>query len=479
VWHPDGSRRMTLGVNALRLGGNEASGQPVATASTGSVTARRLASSSATAFAIHFAGAGLSYCSQMVLARVAGAASFGIYSYVLAWVTILAYFSALGSDVSLLRLASIYRAREAWSLLRGVICYAEWSAVLGGMAVVLGGGILVLSFQNSHFGEQAGSFLIGFLLVPVWALLWIRSSIVRAFGGVASALAPDRMVRDGVLLVLVTLASQVCGWAIDAPRAMALTLISSATGLLLVSIAANRKTGTVLRGRLADYSESAAWRRAALPLVLLAVGEVASNRTGVVLLGWAGETTNAGIFALVFNIATVVALPRIAVNALFAPTVADLYARNDHVALRQVIARTSCWTLLGALAIALPLAATAEHLLGWFGEVFVTGAPALRIVLFAQVVAGACGSQLYLMTMTGHERAAASLLVVSMVIGVVGSFVLIALMALDGAAIATAMALVLWNALMAWFVWRRLRLLPGVFTLLGPKPAGPEPISLV
>ncbi len=458
---------MTQVLHALRERGNRPSDRPAATVSTGGA-ARRLAHSSATAFAVYGAGAGLSYCSQMVLARLVGAASFGIYSYVLAWVTILAYLSALGFDVSLLRLVSIYRAREAWSLVRGVIRYAERLVILGGIAVVLGGGTVVLVFQTHPSAEQAASFLIGFLLVPVWALLWIRSSIVRAFGGVASALAPDRLVRDGLLLVLVTLASQVLGLAMDAPRAMVLTLMSSATGLCLVSIAANRKTASVLRGRAADYSESAAWRRAALPLVMLAVGEVALNRTGVVLLGWAGDTTNAGIFALVFNIAIVVALPRIAVNALFAPMVADLFARNDHAALRQIIARTSWWTLLGALAIALPLAAIPEHLLGWFGGVFETGAVALRIVLLAQVIAGACGSQLFLMTMTGQERAAAALLAVSMAIGAVASFVLIGFIALDGAAIAAAMALVLWNALMAWFIWRRLRLLPGVFAVLDP-----------
>jgi O-antigen/teichoic acid export membrane protein len=453
---------MTQVLHTLRVRGN---GRPAAT-STGGVVTRRIAHSSATALAVYVAGAGLSYCSQMVLARLVGAASFGIYSYVLAWVTILAYFSALGFDVSLLRLVSVYRTREAWSLVRGVIRYAEWLVMLGAMAVVLGGGVVVLVFQTHHTAEQAASFLIGFLLVPVWALLWIRSSIVRAFGGVASALAPDRLVRDGLLLVLVTLASQVFGLAMDAPRAMVLTLMSSATGLCLVSIAAHRKTASVLRGRVADYSESAAWRRAALPLVMLAVGEVALNRTGVVLLGWAGETTNAGMFALVCNMAVVVALPRIAVNALFAPMVADLFAHDDHVALRQMIAKTSWWTLLGASAIALPLAAIPEHLLGLFGEVFETGAGALRIVLFAQVVAGACGSQLYLMTMTGHERPAAALLAVSLAIGAVTSFVLINFMAVDGAAIAAAIAVILWNALMAWFIWRRLRLLPGVLVML-------------
>lgn len=460
---------MTEAANGLGMRGDKTISPPATGNAIGDVVTGRLAHSSAIAFAIYVTGAALSCCSQLVLARVVGAASFGIYSYVLAWVTILAYLSALGFDVSLLRLVSVYRARRAWSLLLGVIRYAEWRVTLGGATVALAGSALVLFLESGHSAEQVGCFLVGFVLVPVWALLWIRSSIVRAFGGVASALAPDRLVRDGLLLVLISLANLVPGWAIDARCAMLLTLVSSATGLTLVSVAANRKVGLALHHIAADRSENYAWRRTALPLVLLAVSEAALNRTGVVLLGWAGQTTNAGVYALVFNIAFMVALPRMAVNALFAPLVAELFARNDHVALRQVIARTSLWMLLGALGIALPLAACAEQLLGWFGAVFVTGAPALRILLFAQIIAGACGSQLCLMTMTGHERSAAVLLVLSTVVGGVGNFFFIALMGFDGAAIAAAITLVLWNTVMALFIWRRLQLPPGVFTMLGAR----------
>src|SRR5579863_6873564 len=184
------------------------------------VGTKRLAHSSAIAFGIHIGGAGLTYCSQMVLARIIGAASFGIYSYVLAWVTILAYLSALGFDVSLLRLVSVYRARQAWALLRGVIHYAEWRATYAGFAIALLSAIIVVVVEGRRSPELTSCFLTGFVLVPVWALLWIRSSVVRAFGGVASALAPDRMIRDGLLLVLISLATLVWRSKIDASFAM-------------------------------------------------------------------------------------------------------------------------------------------------------------------------------------------------------------------------------------------------------------------
>jgi len=84
------------------------------------------------------------------------------------------------------------------------------------------------------------------------------------------------------------------------------------------------------------------------------------------------------------------------------------------------------------------------------------------------------GSQLYVMTMTGHERAAAVLLVCCASLNAVASAVLIDMFGLNGAAIGTAVSLVVWNLAMALYLWRRLSLLPGVLSrfrfLAGKKP---------
>src|ERR1700757_2693839 len=88
-------------------------------------TMRPLAWSSVVAFATYGVGVAVTYLSQLVIARTIGVESYGIYSYVVAWVTLLAYLAALGFDVSLLRLVPAYRTQGMWELTRGVIQYAE------------------------------------------------------------------------------------------------------------------------------------------------------------------------------------------------------------------------------------------------------------------------------------------------------------------------------------------------------------------
>jgi O-antigen/teichoic acid export membrane protein len=422
----------------------------------------RVARGGVAAFFVYGAGTGLTYCSQLVIARIVGVDTYGVYAYVFAWMVVLAYFSTLGFDVGLLRFVPAYEADRAWPLLQGVIQYAQRRAAFVGLSVIFIGICVVNAWTSSP--ELRSTFLAGFALVPILALVRIRCSAVRAFGGVVSALVPDRVVRDGTLIGLLAIASLGLGWNLNAPFVMVATLMSAALGLVCAGLAMRRRRPRANDDILPAY-DAAAWRRAAIPLVILGATEALMNRTGVILLGWIADTKNAGIYSLAFNIALVVTLPRIAVNTLFAPVISDLYARSDKETMQVLITRAASWTFSAGICIAAALFVLAEPLLAWFGAGYEAGVPALRILLISQVMAASAGSQLYVMTMTGHERSAAVLLVCCSIVNAGASAVLIGMFGLTGAAIGTAVSLVVWNVAMALFLWRRLNLLPGVLAI--------------
>jgi len=428
----------------------------------GSATVSRVARGGVTAFFVYGAGFGLTYCSQLVIARIVGVDTYGVYAYVFAWMVVLAYFSTLGFDVGLLRFVPAYEAERAWPLLQGVIQYAQRRAAFVGFSVIFIGICAVNAWTSSP--ELRSTFLAGFALVPILALVRIRCSAVRAFGGVVSALVPDRVVREGTLIGLLAVASLGMGWTLNAPFVMVATLISSTLGLVCAGLAMRRRRPRAIHDILPAY-DAAAWRRAAIPLLILGATEALMNRTGVILLGWIADTKNAGIYSLAFNIALVVTLPRIAVNTLFAPVISDLYTRRDKETMQVLITRAASWTFCAGICIAAVLFLLAEPLLAWFGAGYEAGVPALRILLISQVMAAGAGSQLYVMTMTGHERSAAVLLVSCAIVNAAASAVLIGMFGLAGAAIGTAVSLVVWNVAMALFLWRRLNLLPGVLAI--------------
>jgi len=430
----------------------------------GNAQVRRVVRGGGAAFAIHVAAAGTTYCSQLLIARMIGVDSFGIYAYVTAWMVVLAYLAALGFDVALLRFVPAYEAQRRWDLVRGVIDYAQRRVSVVGIVIILIGIAVIAIRAAGMASELRNAFLIGFMLVPVWAVLWIRCSALRAFGGVVWAIAPDRLVREGMVIGLVALATLGLDRQVDAPQVVTAMLLSSAFGLLLTGMAMHRLRPRSVSDAAPAY-DATAWRQVALPLMVIGATEALMNRTGVLILGWFGDTRDAGIYSLAFNIAFVVALPRTALNTLFAPAISSVFTLKDQATLQDLVSSAASWALVAAAGIAIVLAVMADPLLNWFGPGLEDGVPALRILLLGQTLAAGAGSQLYVMTMTGHERSAAALLGVSAAANAIASAVLIGLLGLTGAAIATAVTLIIWNMAMALFLWRRMQLLPGVLAM--------------
>ena len=79
---------------------------------------------------------------------------------------------------------------------------------------------------------------------------------------------------------------------------------------------------------------------------------------------------------------------------------------------------------------------------------------------------GGAGSQFFVMTMTGHERAAATLLVLTAVANAVLGAILIQFFAMKGAAVANTIMLIVLNTAMASYIWRKAYLAPGLVALI-------------
>lgn len=428
-----------------------------------------LGRTSIAALAVFVVGAGLTCVAQLVIARIIGPDSYGVYAYVLAWVTLLGYFSTLGFHVSLLRFVPAYQAKEEWALARGVIEYSQRRAAGTAISIVLIGVCGIIVIRDSLRAELALTFLVGFAAVPFLTLHLIGASIVRAFGGIIASLAPERIVRDGLVLAIV--AAVFCGnlYRLDATLAMGATVLSSIVMLCLVSIFMRRLCPPSLNHAKPVYA-AGDWWQPTLPLTVIMIADNLMGRSAVIALGLLGNTRHAGIFAAAFSVATVAALPRMAVAAAFAPTVSALFARGDQAGLQSLSARAACLSLLGTACVAIPLLLLAQPVLAWFGRDFVAGAPIVTILVLGQVLAAACGPQQHLITMTGHERAGAAILAACAGAGFALCILMIDSFGMTGAAVATTVTLIGWNVAMGIFIHKGLHLTPGLVASLKAMP---------
>lgn len=420
----------------------------------------RLLTTSSYAFMVLVAGAALSFGVQLGTVRLIGAESFGIFAYVIAWVTMLAYISTLGLSTSLLRLLPTYRVQGDWARAHGVMRFAFRGGTLTGIAVA----VLAITAERSVLhaqGELAHALLIGAIVVPLMTLRLIGASALRAFGAIIVSMLPERILRDSVAFLI--LAVLVLGGIAppDAVTAMAATLVTAIITVLFIQRFLTGRRPTELVSAAPCYAIRD-WLRPAVSLTLIMLADTIMSRAGILIIGLRNDTLGAGIFAVAFSLAQLVALPRMALSALFAPTVSALYARGDMVALQRLIARSAALSLAFTLVVALPLIAGAPILLPWFGPQFVTAGPVLIVLVLGQLAAAAAGPQQHLFTMTGHERQGAALMAAAAAATILGAALLMIPFGMMGVAVATTLSMIGWNIGMAIFLSRRLQLRPGL-----------------
>lgn len=424
---------------------------------------RPMTASSFGALMVYGTGAALSYFSQLAVARTIGASSFGIYAYVFAWVTMLGYLSTLGFHVSLLRFIPTYRATERWSLARGVIEYSQRGAALVGLLVVLTGVLIVIARDPAMRSELALTFIIGLITVPIISQHLISASLVRSFGGIVQALAPERVVRDSVLLTVVLLAAWSGLFVTDAKMAMIAALISALATLTVLRIFLKPLRPKEIQSQ-APENAAKEWLQPTMPIMFIVLADSLISRSGVIVLGMSGNTLDAGIFAVALSMSLLTALPRMAVAAAFAPNVSHLNAIKDQAGLQTLARQASILSLIGALTIAIPLLLLNDLLLALFGPSFVDGAPIVVVLVIGQVFAAACGPQQHIITMTGNERSAAIIMSFCALANLAACVFVINAYGTFGVAVAMTVMLIIWNIAMGFYIQRRLKIVPGLMS---------------
>jgi hypothetical protein len=209
--------------------------------------------------------------------------------------------------------------------------------------------------------ELAISLAIGLATIPLFALYVLGSATVRALGGVISAIAPERLVRDGLLLVLVLLAGTLTATPIDATTVLIGLMASSAVTVAILGSSLRKLWPAQMQSADPSY-ETRDWWHLAIPVMVMIAAEILMSRAGVILLGWSGDTRPAGVFALGLNLA-LFGSPRMAVGTFAKRSEAS---RAPDMTASNLFSRATVLSL-GTTILALPLCSyAAGSILGRF-----------------------------------------------------------------------------------------------------------------
>jgi O-antigen/teichoic acid export membrane protein len=149
-----------------------------------------------------------------------------------------------------------------------------------------------------------------------------------------------------------------------------------------------------------------------------------------------------------------------------APAFAILYKKGYREDLQKVISEVMIWICVPSLIIAMTTVIFAKPILSTFGPDFLTAHWTLKVLVVGEVISVLLGPVGTLMTMTGHQNSSVIVSGVCALTNLGLNAILIPKYGGLGAAISTALTLIIWNSWLAILVLIKIKVNPSVLGIL-------------
>jgi O-antigen/teichoic acid export membrane protein len=428
---------------------------------------RRLAAGGAWALGGRVAATLGGLASGALVSRLLAPDDLGSYLLAASLVSAGALLGSLGLPQVVVRLVAggVGSGRPARA--RSALRTAFTLGALGAAATAL----LAAGFAGHLGAELLGRAALGHLtgLLAAWiAVLVVQGLVTEAFRGLRDlrwAAILGGPLPAGLLVAALALAGLQPGrttlsevvWAAIAATALTLLpgswLLWRRVGRLPRPLGADERVGpgTVLR---------IAW-----PLLLTSLTLFASAQADLWIVGALRPEAEVAVYGVAARAATVVAMPLLVVNAVLAPTVAELHAQGRTEDLERVLRGTATLAGLPAVAMLGVFAVAGAPLLGLaYGPYYRAGASVLVLLALGHAAGACAGSCGLALAMTGRQALLAAITLACGGLTMAAAVLAARWSGTAGVATATTAGMLLQNLAMLFGV----RLTAGVWTHLSP-----------
>lgn len=409
-------------------------------------------------FIVKFIGAGITLGSQILIARLLGAKSYGNYIYALTWMNILVLFGKLGFDITSLRFVAIYYAQGEWSLLKGFLYYSDRVIFISSFCTAFCFAFGTWLLRDYIDIELLHSFWIASFILPIFSFLQVQQEKLRALRRVVVAQIPEEILLP--LLLVLGLIVIAVGWRakVESTGVMIVNFLASVIAFSAVSLWLKQNLPREITQIPASFN-SKGWLETAWTMIFISSFNLILFQADTLMIGAMSGTVSAGIYTVVSKLSSLLVFVLVAVNSILAPMIADLHANNSRKELQHLISLGVQLVFFASLIFASFLIIMGKFILSLFGQDFSAAYLLLIILIVGQLVNAFAGPVGLILNMTGYQNDVFKILGVSTIINIALNAILIPYCGATGAAIATVLTMAFWNITMAFVVWYRLKII--------------------
>ncbi|MCG7522714.1 flippase [Ruegeria sp. Ofav3-42] len=377
----------------------------------------------------------------IVLARILGPAQFGVFAFGLATITLLVI--PIKNGASTLVTKHVAKARQdSGPHLAGGLLVAGFrvSALYSGLLIT---GLWIAVWLQSGTEAFLTSVALFSFALPFLCFTGLAEGVLRGSYRPNSAIFVGTILIPGLVLGLTLvfmLISQLQDWRIATGFYVASAVTTCLLSLLLIR--------NDLRPLVATASKmsNTAWLNQVVPFALVTGLLVFNRQIDVILLGILAGEAEAGIYRIAAQAAILVTFGVQAIGHLYAPYLAAADGNSASEKVSEYLRKSAQFSLgFGGLALVALTLWGDDIIRTLAGPEYLPGYPIMLILCAANLVVAANGATMQALYMQGHQRTTAWIFAAAGVCSVIANLILIPLIGMTGAALATSGSIVLWS----------------------------------
>ena len=388
----------------------------------------------------------------IILARTLGPAQYGVYTYILTFVSILSIPAKLGLPNLIVRETSKSQVSADWGRMRGLWRWSNIVAALSSLFVVL----ICYSILCLFFGEQTVSGNIawfwGLTLIPIMTFTSLRGAAMQGLRKITMGRAPDQILRPALLCLLLIITAQWGGHTnYNHLIALQLHLLAAATALVVGVYLLSLYRPSELRERPIPKYENGPWLKAIFPLALTGAMFQINRNADILMIGHLMSPIEVGVYRIAVQGALLTSFGLQVVGMFISPFFASLHEQQDLPRLQKLATVSARVALLFALPCFLVVLAWGSQLIEFiFGTEYKGAYIPLLILAGGQVVNSFFGYVGIILNMCGFQNNVARVLILTALLNLVCNAAMIPKYGITGAAAATSTTLIVFNVLLWW-----------------------------
>jgi O-antigen/teichoic acid export membrane protein len=411
---------------------------------------KELLRGSSEAFILKIIGMSFGYVFTLLITRLYGAETMGIFALSLTLLTIFSVVGRLGFDTSLVRFVAEYSYQSRPDSMKEI--YIKSLKIVVPVCLLL---TLLLFMSSPLLARHVFSKehltpyfrMISLAILPL-VLIVLHSSSLRGLKKIKEySFLQDVSIP---LISILLLASSL--FIVSDERSPLAVYVLSLIIVFVCSCVVWLKHSNIKSFSHSNNIKVRTILSVSLPMLLSHSSFLILEWTDTIMLGVLRTGVEIGIYNVAMKISILTSITLFAINSIAAPKFAEFYKKGDREGLEKIIRQSTKLIFWSTVSIIFIIFLFPSFILGIFGEEFKTALYALMILTFGQFINAISGSVGYILQMTGKQKVFQYIVLTAAIMNIGLNAILIPHYGINGAALASMLSMAFWNLSSVMFI---------------------------